>query len=362
MRKSGIIGTLILFTAMVIMASGSAVAADKVVKLDTCWMPSHESFVPWYAKKMGWDKEEGLDMEMHYFDSGMAQLEALPAKNWVLGGTGGVPMVYGNLRYDAYMIGIANNESFANAVFARPDNPVLNVKGLNPKFPNVFGSPETVKGKTVLVTTVSSVHYAMSLWLQAIGLKETDVTIKNMDQASIIAAFESGVGDFACLWAPYSYTANDKGWKLVADINSTGAFLGLVLVGDKEFCDENPEIVEKFLRMYFRGINMLKAEGSSPMMIKLYKEFMMDWAGMEFTDKMAKTDIDQHPVFTLEEQLKLFDVSKPESQAAEWQRLIAEFFSSQGKLKPEELKKVETSGYVTDKFLKMVRTPIPDYK
>ena len=61
--------------------AGPAMAKKKLFKLNTCWMPSHESFVPWYAKKMGWDKDEGLDMRMHYFDSGMAELEALPARS-----------------------------------------------------------------------------------------------------------------------------------------------------------------------------------------------------------------------------------------------------------------------------------------
>jgi NitT/TauT family transport system substrate-binding protein/sulfonate transport system substrate-binding protein len=39
--------------------------------------------------------------------------------------------------------------------------------------------------------------------------------------------------------------------------------------------------------------------------------------------------------------------------------MIAEFFTAQGRFKPEELDKINKSGYVTDKFLKMVKTPIP---
>lgn len=359
MKKIVAIAVLMLSLSFL---SGPVSAGDKLFKLDTCWMPSHESFVPWYAKKMGWDKEEGLDMEMHYFDSGMAELEALPARSWVLGGTGGVPMVYGNARYDAYMIGIGNNESYANVVFARPDNPALQIKGANPKFPEMFGSAETVKGKTFLVTTVSSVHYAMSLWLEGLGLKETDVIIKNMDQASIIAAFDSGIGDYAVLWAPYSYTAETKGWKAVSDIAKANAFLGLVLIGDKKFCDENPEIVAKFLRMYFRGINMLKQEGSSPEIVKLYQEFLREWGGMDLNDELAKKDIDAHPVYTLEEQLALFDNTAGESKSAAYQRMLAEFFAGLQKLTPAELEKVKSSGYVTDKYMKLIDSPIASYK
>jgi ABC-type nitrate/sulfonate/bicarbonate transport system substrate-binding protein len=145
------------------------------------------------------------------FDSGMAQMEALPAKQWVLGGTGGVPQVVGSLRYGAYQIGLGDDESVTNNVYVRADSPILKVKGFNKDYPEVYGSPETVKGKTILVTTVSSVHYAMSTWLKVLGLKDSDVVVKQMDQASAMAAFEKGVGDVAVLWAPYCYTAEAKG-------------------------------------------------------------------------------------------------------------------------------------------------------
>ena len=55
----------------------------------------------------------------------MDQLEALPAKQWVVGGTGTVPILVGALRYNTSLIGIANDESWVNAVTVRPDNPAL---------------------------------------------------------------------------------------------------------------------------------------------------------------------------------------------------------------------------------------------
>ena len=79
-----------------------------------------ESFIFWYAKEQGWDKDEGLDFQIHFFQTGMDQLEALPAKQWVVGGTGTVPILVGALRYNTYLIGIANDESWVNAVTVRP--------------------------------------------------------------------------------------------------------------------------------------------------------------------------------------------------------------------------------------------------
>ncbi len=362
MRRSTLPVIVMLAAALILSGVGTVFAKD-LVKLPTAWMPEHEVFFPWYAKEMGWDKEEGLDFEILYFESGMAILEALPAKQWVLGGIGGVPHVLGALRYGAPMIGLGNDESFLNAVYARPDNPAVKTKGFNPKFPEVLGKPEDLKGKTFLVTTASSAHFAMTTYLQTLGLKDADVVVKQMDQASIMAAFVSGIGDFACLWAPYTYQAEANGWIEVANVNKSGAALPITFIGDKEFCEKNPEVVAKFLRVMFRGINKLAEEGATDENIKLFQRMYQEWAGMEYSHEDAKKDIEMHPVWKLEEQLKLFDATKGESRAQEIERLIAELLlHSNGRITDAELAKVSKGDWITDKYLKMVQTPIPPYK
>ena len=89
----------------------------------------------------------------------MAILNALPAGEWVYAAMGAVPAMMGALRYDTYVIGNANEEALINRVLVRPDSPIAKVKGWNKDYPDVLGSPETVKGKTFLTTTVSSAHY-----------------------------------------------------------------------------------------------------------------------------------------------------------------------------------------------------------
>ncbi len=362
MRRIHLIGVIFLAASLVLMGAGPALAAGKLTKLPTCWMPEHELFFAWYAKEKGWDQEEGLDMELLYFESGMQELEALPAKQWAFGGIGGVPHVMGALRYDAYMIGLGNNESWCNSVFVRPDSPVAKVKGAVSGFPKVYGKAEDVKGKTFLVTTVSSAHYAMSTYLNVFGLKDKDVVIKQMDQASIMAAFKSEIGDFACLWAPYSYKAEEFGWIEVGNVDSCGAALPITFIGDKAYCDKNPETVAKFLRVMFRSIHKLADEGATDENVRLFQRMYKEWAGMEYTFEQAKKDVEMHPVWKYEDQLKLHDASKGESTAQRWERLIAEFLHANGRLKDEELAKVRGGQWITDKFLKTVKTPIPGYK
>jgi NitT/TauT family transport system substrate-binding protein/sulfonate transport system substrate-binding protein len=198
----------------------------------------------------------------------------------------------------------------------------------------------------------------MSLWLKVFGLKDKDVVVKNMDQAQAVAAFEKGIGDMVVLWAPHMFTGMAKGWKVAGDVKSCGASLPVVIAADKKFCDENPEVAAKFLKIYFRGINLIKKEGIK--LLPEYKRFYKEWAGMDMTDEMAKQDFIMHPVFNYQEQVKLFaKPAKGDSTVEAWQRAITNFFTEQGRFKPEERDKVFKTPYITDKFIKLVKQPIP---
>ena len=355
-RISFIVGLLSLF----MFAMGTAFAADPV-KIRSAWMDEHETFLVWYAHEKGWDKEEGIDLELLYFDSGMAQLNALPAGEWVLCGTGAVPAMMGNLRHDTYVIGIGNDESFTNAVMVRPDSPILKTKGFNKDYPEVFGHPDDVRGKTILATTVSSSHFALSHWLRVLGLTDADVVIKNMDQAQALGAFSTGIGDAVSLWAPHMYLGEDKGWKVVGTPNTCGVGLPITLIADKKWADANPELTAAFLRVYLRAAAMLQQEPLENL-VPDYQRFFLEWAGKNFSAEMALKDLQTHPVFNYDEQIKMMDASKGQSVGQKWQADIAKFFAKVGRITNDDLKKVGDGAYVTDKFLKMVKTPIPGYK
>ena len=340
--------------------AGSSMAQKPLVKVPTCWMESSEAFNIWYAKKMGWDKQEGIDVEMLNFNSGPAQMEALPAKQWVMGGTGVGGTLIGGMRYNIYLLGGANGEDEVNAFYVRKDSPILKTKGFNPQYPDVYGSPETVKGKTILLTSQTTVHYIIGKWLEILGLKETDVKITNMDMPSIVAAFEKGIGDVASVWAPVTFACESKGWVKAGSTGTTKAYTATVLVGDKDWCDKNPETAAKFLRVYFRVSQLLKSQGSTPEMVKSYQEFMNDFCGTKMSAEDAKKDLDVHPRWTLAEAAKLNDASKGEAEMTRWQNQAAEFFTKMGRFSPAELEKFKKNNIVTDKFLKIAsEKPLP---
>jgi NitT/TauT family transport system substrate-binding protein/sulfonate transport system substrate-binding protein len=347
-------------TLLLICFAGLALAAD-VVKLKTAWMDEHETFLMWYAKEKGWDKEEGLDIDLGYFDSGMAILTALPAGEWAVAGVGAVPAMMGNLRYDTYTVLIGNDESLTNAVLVRPDSPILKTKGYNKDFPDVYGDPKDVKGKEFLCTTVSSAHFALSHWLNVLGLKDSDVVIKNMDQPQALAAFSTGIGDGVALWAPHMYKGEEQGWKVTGTPKTCKQGLPIDIIADKKFADQHPELVAKFIRIYLRAVNMLQKEPLESI-VPEYRRFFLEWAGKDYSAEMSLKDLQTHPVFNYEEQSKLLDASAGQSTAQKWHADIAVFFADVGRITKDELKKVGDGTYATDKFLKLVQQPIPSYK
>jgi len=354
-RKSH--GFLVSFIILILMVSAlttgcgnssETASTENLPEIRVSHQPEFETFTTYQAIQEKRDIKAGVKFNLMYFDSGMPQIEALPANQWDVGATGGVPMLMAALRYDAYLIGIANDESLANVVMARPNSPIFNHKNAN----GTFGTADQLKGQSILVTTVSSGHYALSNYLKSLGLKDSDVNIANLEQAQGVAAFDSGKGDLVSLWSPFMYSGLNKGWKVVASGDQVKANIPLVIIANKKFADEHPDQVVKFLSVYFDGIDTMKKDG-----VKLadqYQAFLKDWAAMDTSKEDAALDIQNHPVFDLKEQLAMFDSSKGPSEVKGWMQGIADFFTVQGKFTPAEMDEVMKSEFINDKFLKML--------
>jgi NitT/TauT family transport system substrate-binding protein/sulfonate transport system substrate-binding protein len=342
---------ILIASAVFLLAIGAPVSADSPIKMKVSHQPEFESFLTWQAIEDGVQKAHNLDMKMVYFDSGMAQVEALPAKQWDIGALGAVPMVMAALRYQSYMVGMTHDDAYNVFVLARPDSDVFKVKGANKDYPEMYGSAESVRGKTILTTTVSAGHYVLSTWLKRLGLSDSDVKILNMEQGQAVAAFESGKGDIVALWAPFTMAGISKGWKKIANGEDCGATVPLVIITSKEYGDKNPEKVATYLKMYFKQVDRQKKEGQAQ--AKQYQRFLKDWAGIELADDMIKMDIDLHPMYDLERNLQVFDASGGKSKAYQWMDDLSTFFTYNKRFKEEERQKVMSTPFITDKFLKM---------
>lgn len=326
----------------------------ELTKLTTAWLGEHETFLMWYAKSKGWDKEAGLDIEMKLFQSGSDILNALPRKEWQFAAIGAVPAMLGNLRFDTLIIGIANDESRSNGVVVPAGSPIAQTRGWNKDYPDLLGSPDTVRGKTFYVTTVSSAHYALSAWLNLLGLKDGDVVIKNTDQQSVLEAFRDGKGAGVALWSPYLLEAQKAGGTLAANLATCKLGNPIVLIAASDYAKANPDVAARFLSVYLRAVDMMK-ETPLKQIVPEYERFFREYLQRDYPKGLAEEDIKNHPVYSLEEQLALFDGTKGQSQAQAWQSEICRYYLRINRIRADEAQKVSDGSYATDAYLKRVR-------
>jgi ABC-type nitrate/sulfonate/bicarbonate transport system substrate-binding protein len=304
------------------------------------------------AMTKGWDKAEGLKIEYQYYASGPPQNEALASNKWEVGAMGAVPGMLAAIRYGAYIIAVADDESETNDLWVRPNSPILKTKGGNPKYPDMYGSAASVKGKTILLTTASTGHYAVIATLKAMGLSEQDVKLVHMEQSAAMAAFEAGQGDIVQLWAPFDYIGESKGWKKMSSGKRAGATILALVIASKKAFEENPEKVAKWLKLYQRGISDEKANpgASAKMLDAYYKEH-----GLTLSDAALAQEFTLRPIYDTKEQLALYAKKDgAPSQVEKWMSDLADFFVEQGRITPAEKEKFMKGNFMNDKILKML--------
>ena len=342
-------GLLALFFVVAWCLSGSAAFAKPLVPLRTAWLGEHETFLVWYAREKGWDKAEGLDLELLPFESGKNVIDEMQSSNWAIAGVGAMPALTASLSSRLYIVGIGNDESDLNAIYVRPDSPILKAKGANPRYPDVYGSADTVRGKLILCPEKTSAHYLLSTWLHILGLQDEDVKIQNVLPGPAVDMFSKGFGDAVSIWAPATYTAAQKGYQIAASSPDCGIRQPILLLADREFADKNPEQVRAFLRVYLRVVDAMHSEGFDAF-VQEYIRFNKTWNEKLMTREEAVEDLRAHPVFSLGEQITLFH---PESgNLRNWLRGITAFYGRIGELSQEDVANLNAFGFLNDSFLK----------
>ena len=345
--------SLAVAVLMLLHLAASGAAAARLVRVPTAWMDEFETFLIWYAKDRGWDKEVGLDIEIRQYYSGEEMLDAQPTGAWVYAGMGSVPAIMGNLRNNVIAIATGVDESAANGVVVHADSPIAGVKGWNKDYPDVLGSPDTVRGKTFLVSDLSSAHYALSAWLDVLGLRDSDVIIRDMMQGLVVASYENHIGDGVALWAPQLYLALNKGGALAATLKTCGKDSPTYIVADTAYANENPEITVKFLTVYFRAVDEYQSRNPENF-LQDYRRFYLEWAGKDFDEELMLCDMKSHRIFNLPEQQAAFDNTAGRSEVQKKQEVSARFFANLGYLGKDGAIRAGTASYATDKYIKLV--------
>lgn len=331
--------TIATAAALLTGAALPTLAQTAPTKIKISYQPALYWALPFFlATEKGWWKEAGLEPEFSTFPAGAPQVAAAQAKSWDVGGTGSVPAVLGAARFGLVTIGIMNDESKANALMVRAD-----------KLAALQANPKSIKGQKVLITTNSTVHYAALNCLKKWGLGVADVEFVNLGQAQIISAITSNNGDIAGVWAPNTYTLEEKGnAKYLCSGADADAIVPGALVVRPDYLKENGKEVAKFLAVYLRGWAWAKANGAEAR--ALMKKFYAA-GGVEISDRAADTEFATRPVFGLDEQLKIMDRSAGVSSVDKWLGNIGAFMTDVGTFP----KAPEPKTFIDDSAMKAVK-------
>jgi ABC-type nitrate/sulfonate/bicarbonate transport system substrate-binding protein len=323
--------------ALAMLAGGAALPlpASAQTAIGVSYQPSLYWALPFhYATVKGWWKDVGLTPTFSTFPAGAPQIAASAAKSWDVGGVGSVPAVLGAVRFDIQTIGITNDESKANAMLVRGD-----------KFDAIKANPQLLKGQRLLLTTNSTVDYAARKCLTKFGLAQNDMQFVNLGQAQIITAVTSNNGDIAGVWAPNTYTLEERAnAKYLCSGADAGAVVPGALVVRADFAKEHPDDVAKFLAVFLRGWSWAKANPAEARSLALdfYKQ-----GGLEASAEAMDKEFSLRPTFGLDEQLKLMSRTGGASTVDGWFSEIGTFLTEVGTVSANP----DPKTYITSDFL-----------
>lgn len=270
----------------------------------------------WYADKMGYFDEVGLDTNITYFVNGTLQNEALSAGEADIGfnGFAGVyPLATGD-----YTIVADCDDGRGLAVYVDPDCPVVDVQGeYSAEAPDVYGNAETAAGLSFAVT-LGTIQQIMVDSYYA-NLEQDDYNLVSMDLASCYNALISGEVDGAALSMNYCAAAEAAGMVCLGTYEDiTGVGTGSTVIVPNTYLESNHDDIVLTLQAVFKALDEI--QNDEDLEFEQGMEFFKE-QGTEYTedemwteievrdlysyDKLKDLEYGNHVVFSAEELTKL---------------------------------------------------------
>lgn len=270
----------------------------------------------WYADKMGYFDEVGLDTNITYFVNGTLQNEALSAGEADIG-FNGFAGVYPLATGDYTMVADCD-DGRGLAVYVDPDCPVVDVQGeYSADAPDVYGNAETAAGLSFAVT-LGTIQQIMVDSYYA-NLEQDDYNLVSMDLASCYNALISGEVDGAALSMNYCAAAEAAGMVCLGTYEDiTGVGTGSTVIVPNTYLESNHDDIVLTLQAVFKALDEI--QNDEDLEFEQGMEFFKE-QGTEYTedemwteievrdlysyDKLKDLEYGNHVVFSAEELTKL---------------------------------------------------------
>lgn len=301
-----------------------------------------DAWPEYQAKQDKFDEKNNFKLAPTYYSTGTDIYAQLQKADWQIASLGVSPAMMVLNTKKAELIGIASDESAANIIFARPNDPILTTTEPN----GIRGAKELVQSKTFILTTASTSSVLLHHYLQQFNLSEKDISIQAMEPDEAIKAYKSGKGDYLILWSPYIYKAFDQGWQEVVNGKDLDLHIPMLYVANAKWAKENPDKLKAFLKIrdsYIQQLDATSEESTSSL-----KQFFKTELKVTLSDQQMSDLIKRHQLFTTDQQNKLIS----NGDLKEWMVDNANIYSIQGKFSKQALDNLSKSNfYITGDYL-----------
>lgn len=205
----------------------------------------------------------GEDVQVNWtaFNAGPAETEALFAGDIDIGYIGPVPAISANVKSQGDVVVLAGATKGGAVLITGKDSGIKSVADLS--------------GKTVAIPQIGNTqHLCLLQLLKENNLKPVtdggDVTVSAVANADVANMMERGDIDAALVPEPWGATLLEQGAELLLDydgIYMDGQYDVAVVVVRKEFMEENPELVQKFLQEHEAATVKIKEEQDASLKI-----------------------------------------------------------------------------------------------
>jgi NitT/TauT family transport system substrate-binding protein len=243
MYPSTRLGILILFSGIVMVAA--PVRAQDKIRMGLSSVSALHSAV-WVAEQKGLFRKHGLDAEIIVTGQGAATgISALLANDIQVVASAGDALVASTLQgADTVMIAGVVNKGLQR-IMARSE----------------IKTPTELKGKRIGVTRIGAVsHSVLLMMLPRWKMSVNDVQVMQLGSSpNMLAALDRGGIDAAVLTIPSMFVAEDRGYRVLADMGDTDIYyLHTMIATTRNYVKNSRDRISRFLKGYLEGLAFVK--------------------------------------------------------------------------------------------------------
>lgn len=291
-----------------------------------------------YAEDNNLFEEAGINVEVYPFAGAVAINEAVGAGE-IDGCVGGLGNVYALATNQLVLVSEVEIVG-SDGIVIRADSDIASVKGEIDGKPDMYGSAETLKGKSFICQVGQAAQFYISKYVSQFGLTDDDINFVNMEVASAYQAFAAGEADSLAIGMPYIYDLSNGGDCVIAANvkDATDIEIKDPILFTPQCMEERPEEIKIFLRVVHGIVDDMAADP------ELRKQAMTD-----FYKTVGNDTTPEHLEYELQQNI-LLDSKKMAADdyyVGDGMYSVAEFYVTTGAIDeanlPNVLKNIDTS-------------------